>query len=186
MRSHLPHLTRSLVNETVAATTTVRRCQPPTQTAVVYNYITSGFFMKETTHEVAENSSTAHDRFRPSWGSSVRRSPLVSINIMFYLNPNLIVLSHQFYIPCLRHVPPSLSLWPANETARETWPLLAEDIKRLSVFECRCLRSIARVCIAEIRRMVFGRNNSPTIDELVTLHSLRWLDNVLRMPVDRL
>ncbi|KER24116.1 hypothetical protein T265_08157 [Opisthorchis viverrini] len=26
--------------------------------------------MKETTHKVAENSSTAHDRFRPSWGSS--------------------------------------------------------------------------------------------------------------------
>ncbi|KAG5454382.1 hypothetical protein CSKR_107237 [Clonorchis sinensis] len=29
-------------------------------------------------HKVAENSSTAHDRFRPSWGSSGRRSPRVS------------------------------------------------------------------------------------------------------------
>ncbi|KAG5450054.1 hypothetical protein CSKR_103288 [Clonorchis sinensis] len=37
---------------------------------------------------VAENSSTAHDRFRPSWGSSGRRSPRVSVNLMFYLNPN--------------------------------------------------------------------------------------------------
>ncbi|KER29255.1 hypothetical protein T265_13412, partial [Opisthorchis viverrini] len=43
---------------------------------------------KETTHEVAENSSTAHDRFRPSWGSSDRRGPRVSVNLMFYLNPN--------------------------------------------------------------------------------------------------
>ncbi|KAG5441073.1 hypothetical protein CSKR_105642 [Clonorchis sinensis] len=41
-----------------------------------------------TTHKVAENSSTAHDRFRPSWGSSGRRSPRVSVNLMFYLNPN--------------------------------------------------------------------------------------------------
>ncbi|KAG5450099.1 hypothetical protein CSKR_102232 [Clonorchis sinensis] len=40
---------------------------------------------------VAENSSTAHDRFRPSWGSSGRRSPRVSINLMFYLNPNCTV-----------------------------------------------------------------------------------------------
>ncbi|KAG5455131.1 hypothetical protein CSKR_107384 [Clonorchis sinensis] len=37
---------------------------------------------------VAENSSTAHDRLRCSWGSSGRRSPRVSINLMFYLNPN--------------------------------------------------------------------------------------------------
>ncbi|KER29030.1 hypothetical protein T265_04219 [Opisthorchis viverrini] len=34
---------------------------------------------RETTHKVAENSSTAHDRFRPSWGSSDRHSPRGSI-----------------------------------------------------------------------------------------------------------
>ncbi|KER22202.1 LOW QUALITY PROTEIN: hypothetical protein T265_14920, partial [Opisthorchis viverrini] len=45
-------------------------------------------FIKETTHKVAENPSTAHDRFRPSWDSSGRRSPRVSVNLMFYLNPN--------------------------------------------------------------------------------------------------
>ncbi|KER23866.1 hypothetical protein T265_08333 [Opisthorchis viverrini] len=44
--------------------------------------------MKETTHKVAENSSTAHDRFRPSCGSSGRRIPRVSFNLMIYLNPN--------------------------------------------------------------------------------------------------
>ncbi|KAG5450275.1 hypothetical protein CSKR_103122 [Clonorchis sinensis] len=32
-----------------------------------------------TTRKVAENSSTAHDRFRPSWGSSGRRSARVSV-----------------------------------------------------------------------------------------------------------
>ncbi|KAG5446464.1 hypothetical protein CSKR_105821, partial [Clonorchis sinensis] len=41
-----------------------------------------------STHLVAENSSAAHDWFRPSWGSSARRSPRVSVNFMFYLNPN--------------------------------------------------------------------------------------------------
>ncbi|KAG5441431.1 hypothetical protein CSKR_107663 [Clonorchis sinensis] len=41
-----------------------------------------------TTHKVAENCSTAHDRFRPSnSGSSGRLSPGVSVNLMFYLNP---------------------------------------------------------------------------------------------------
>ncbi|KER23701.1 hypothetical protein T265_08467 [Opisthorchis viverrini] len=38
--------------------------------------------MKETTHKVVKNSSTAHDRFRPSWGSSGRRSPQVSVNLI--------------------------------------------------------------------------------------------------------
>ncbi|KAG5452085.1 hypothetical protein CSKR_111127, partial [Clonorchis sinensis] len=42
----------------------------------------------ETTQKVAENSSTAHDRFRPSWGSSGRRSSRVFVNLMFYLNPS--------------------------------------------------------------------------------------------------
>ncbi|GAA56224.1 hypothetical protein CLF_110309, partial [Clonorchis sinensis] len=43
---------------------------------------------EHTTHQVAENSSTAHDRFRPSAsGSSGRRSSRVSVNLMFYLNP---------------------------------------------------------------------------------------------------
>ncbi|KAG5451145.1 hypothetical protein CSKR_102686 [Clonorchis sinensis] len=41
-----------------------------------------------TTHKFAENSSAAHDRFRPSWGSSGRRSPRVSVNLMLYLKTN--------------------------------------------------------------------------------------------------
>ncbi|KER33000.1 hypothetical protein T265_12711, partial [Opisthorchis viverrini] len=72
----------------------------------------------------------------------------------------------------------------------ETWPLRAEDVTRLSVFDHRCLRSIARIwwehrsSNAEVCRMVFGGNYSPSIDELITLHRLRWLGHVLRMPVD--
>ncbi|KER29274.1 hypothetical protein T265_13417, partial [Opisthorchis viverrini] len=45
-------------------------------------------FIKETIHKVAENSSTAQDRFRPSWDSSGRHSPRVSVNLMIYLNQN--------------------------------------------------------------------------------------------------
>ncbi|KAG5447552.1 hypothetical protein CSKR_101326 [Clonorchis sinensis] len=41
-----------------------------------------------TTHKVAESSSAAHDRFRPSWGSSGSRNPRVFVNLMFYLKPN--------------------------------------------------------------------------------------------------
>ncbi|KAG5449782.1 hypothetical protein CSKR_100583 [Clonorchis sinensis] len=45
------------------------------------------------TLRVAENSLTAHDRFRPFWGSSGRHSPQVSVNLMFYLKPNCMVLA---------------------------------------------------------------------------------------------
>ncbi|KAG5452439.1 hypothetical protein CSKR_112867 [Clonorchis sinensis] len=43
--------------------------------------------IRDIAMHVAENSSTAHDRFRPSWGSSGRRSPQVSVSLMFYLKP---------------------------------------------------------------------------------------------------
>ncbi|KAG5454470.1 hypothetical protein CSKR_114339, partial [Clonorchis sinensis] len=42
---------------------------------------------------VAENSLTAHDRFRPSCGSSPRHSPRVSLSLMFYLKPNCMNLA---------------------------------------------------------------------------------------------
>jgi hypothetical protein len=59
------------------------------------------------------------------------------------------------------------------------------------VFDHRCLRSIARIwwehriSNAEVRRMVFGVNTR-SIAEVITLHRLRWLGHVLRMPADRL
>ncbi|KAG5450770.1 hypothetical protein CSKR_101375 [Clonorchis sinensis] len=46
--------------------------------------------LKETTHKVSESSPTTHNRFRPSRSSSGRRSPRVSVSLMFYLNPNWI------------------------------------------------------------------------------------------------
>ncbi|KAG5453958.1 hypothetical protein CSKR_110042 [Clonorchis sinensis] len=47
----------------------------------------SCYDIRDIVTHVAENSSTAHDRFRPSWGSSGRRNPRVSVNLMFYLSP---------------------------------------------------------------------------------------------------
>ncbi|KAG5451158.1 hypothetical protein CSKR_102671 [Clonorchis sinensis] len=47
-----------------------------------------GIYSQCTTHKVAENSLTAHDWFRPSWGSSGRHSPRVSVNFRFYLKLN--------------------------------------------------------------------------------------------------
>ena len=60
------------------------------------------------------------------------------------------------------------------------------------MFDHRCLRSIARVCCehricnSEVRRKVFGSRNARSMDELMTLHRLRWLSHVLRMPPSRL
>ncbi|KAG5451073.1 hypothetical protein CSKR_105579, partial [Clonorchis sinensis] len=47
----------------------------------------SEFIQEQSKRNVAETSSTAHDRFRPSWGSSGRRSPRFSVNCMFHVNP---------------------------------------------------------------------------------------------------
>ncbi|KER30240.1 hypothetical protein T265_03295 [Opisthorchis viverrini] len=53
---------------------------------------------------VAENSSTAHDWFRPSWGSSGRRSPRVSVNLMFYLNLNWTVFERYTLLRISCHI----------------------------------------------------------------------------------
>ncbi|KAG5454565.1 hypothetical protein CSKR_105465 [Clonorchis sinensis] len=46
------------------------------------------YYRRNTTHKIAESSSVAHDRFRPSWGSSARRSSRVSASLRFWFNPN--------------------------------------------------------------------------------------------------
>ncbi|KER27019.1 LOW QUALITY PROTEIN: hypothetical protein T265_13890, partial [Opisthorchis viverrini] len=58
-----------------------------------------GIFITETTHKVAENFSTAHDRFRPSWGSSSACSPRGSVNLLFYLCPNWTVFEKYTLVP---------------------------------------------------------------------------------------
>ncbi|KER22729.1 hypothetical protein T265_14798, partial [Opisthorchis viverrini] len=75
---------RSCTVHLLVASTQLDEKSPANQT-VPWHLLNA--FMKETTHKVAENCSTAHDRFRPSWGSSGRHSPRVSVNLMFYLNP---------------------------------------------------------------------------------------------------
>jgi len=73
----------------------------------------------------------------------------------------------------------------------ETWPLLAKDVHRLAVFDNRCLRRIARVWWQQrirndvVQRRVLGPSNLP-LSQLISLHQLRWLGHVLRMPVQRL
>jgi hypothetical protein len=73
----------------------------------------------------------------------------------------------------------------------ETWPVRTEDLNRLSVFENRCLRRIAkvrwenRVSNAEIRRRVFG-SHQLSVMRAVNLSRLRWLGHVLRMSTVRL
>jgi hypothetical protein len=73
----------------------------------------------------------------------------------------------------------------------ETWPLRAEDVRQVSVFDHRCLRSIARVrwdtrvSNAEVRRRVLGVRGL-SVECLINLYRLRWLGHVLRMPGDRL
>ena len=63
--------------------------------------------------------------------------------------------------------------------------------RRLSVFEHRCLRSIARVWWenrirnAEVRRRVLG-NEAGSLEQPLKRHRLRWLGHVLRMSPDRL
>ncbi|VDO76629.1 unnamed protein product [Schistosoma margrebowiei] len=73
----------------------------------------------------------------------------------------------------------------------ETWPVGVEDIRRLLVFDHRCLRNIARiswdhrVSNTVVRKRVLGKDGK-SIDEVVKFHQLRWLGHVLRMPHQRL
>ena len=73
----------------------------------------------------------------------------------------------------------------------ETWPLKAEDIRRLSVLDHRCLRSIGKIwwehkiSNTEVRWRVLGPKNMSIIEQ-VHHHRPRWLGHVLRMSGNRL
>ena len=63
----------------------------------------------------------------------------------------------------------------------ETWPLKAEDIRRLSVFDHRCLRSIGkiwwehRISNTEVRRRVLGpRNMSMSLSSCIIIDFGGW------------
>jgi hypothetical protein len=75
----------------------------------------------------------------------------------------------------------------------ETWPVRADDVHRLSVFDHRCLRSIAgvrwqhRISNEAVRRKIFNSDRlSQPLSVIISLHRLRWLGHVLRMPTQRL
>jgi hypothetical protein len=74
----------------------------------------------------------------------------------------------------------------------ETWPVRTEDLRRLQVFENRCLRTIAgvgwrqRIRNELIRKRIFGCTDGTSIVECIEHHKLRWLGHVLRMPSHRL
>ena len=77
--------------------------------------------------------------------------------------------------------------------ASETWPLRCEDIRKLEVFDYRCLRSIARIwwdhriSNEDVLRRVFGaRHRRNKLIDVLQHHQLRWLGHVLRMPETRL
>ncbi|KER23230.1 LOW QUALITY PROTEIN: hypothetical protein T265_14680 [Opisthorchis viverrini] len=64
------------------STTECAAHRPPHDSFGTIFEISLYIFMRKTTHKIAENSSAAHDR---------RQSPRVSVNLMFYLNPNCTV-----------------------------------------------------------------------------------------------
>jgi Domain of unknown function (DUF6451) len=75
----------------------------------------------------------------------------------------------------------------------ETWPIRAEDVRRLSVFDSRCLRTIARVWWDHhlsndtVRRRVFkDSKRNIAVPNAISRHRFRWLGHVLRMPPHRL
>ncbi|VDP57959.1 unnamed protein product [Schistosoma mattheei] len=76
--------------------------------------------------------------------------------------------------------------------ACETWPLRVEDVRRLSVWDHRCLRRIAdiqrqhHVSNAEVQHRVFGRRDDNPIGVAILKHRIRWLGHVLRMSSQRI
>ena len=74
----------------------------------------------------------------------------------------------------------------------ETWPIRSDDLRRLEVFDHRCLRSIAhirwdsRVSNREVRRKCFGESIRSSIEYAVSLSQFMWLGHTLRMHPNRL
>ncbi|CAH8616652.1 unnamed protein product [Schistosoma intercalatum] len=70
--------------------------------------------------------------------------------------------------------------------------LRVEDVRRLSVFDHRCLRRIAdiqwqhHVSNAEVRHRVFGYRDDNAIGVTILKHRFRWVGHVLRMSSQRI
>jgi hypothetical protein len=112
------------------------------------------------------------------------RSAFASLRHVWRRKDIRLVLKGRLYNACVR----SVLLYGS-----ETWPLRVEDIQRISVFDNKCLRYIARirwsdrVSNAEVSRRVFKNTpNACPLEDLINLHRLRWLGHVLRMDSSRL
>ena len=76
--------------------------------------------------------------------------------------------------------------------ASATWLMREENVRRLSVFDNRCLRSLARVnwkqhvSNTSVRHMVSSKRCCRSIDQVINLSQLRWLSHVLCMHSYRL
>ncbi|VDP64524.1 unnamed protein product [Schistosoma mattheei] len=74
----------------------------------------------------------------------------------------------------------------------ETWPLRVDNVRRLFVFDHRCLGRIADiqwqhyVSNAEVRHRVFGHRDDNAIGVIILKHRLRWLGHILRMSSQRI
>ncbi|KER24305.1 hypothetical protein T265_07991 [Opisthorchis viverrini] len=68
-------------SQTLDALTVLHR--PPRDSVGTIFEISQYIFIKETTHKVAENSPTAHGRFRPSWSSPAAQSDWASKKLVW-------------------------------------------------------------------------------------------------------
>ncbi|VDP01088.1 unnamed protein product [Schistosoma margrebowiei] len=116
--------------------------------------------------------------------AQIQRARLAFANLRYLWHRRDIRLSTKGRVYCA-------AVRPVLLYGSETWPVRVEDIRRLLVFDHRCLRSIARiswdhrVSNAAVRKRVLGKDGK-SIGGLVKLHQLRWLGHVLRMPNHRL
>ena len=70
----------------------------------------------------------------------------------------------------------------------EYWTILQDDMKKLEVFQMRCLRRILGVTLLHrIRNSIIRERccNQPTIEEQIQQHRLRWFGHVCRMEKKR-
>ena len=67
----------------------------------------------------------------------------------------------------------------------ETWPLRVEDLRRLQVFDNRCIAGVGwcqRIRNETVRKRVFGHVEGTSIGDCIQHNKLRWFGHVLHMP----
>jgi len=133
-------------------------------------------------------------------GSSISNDASVSDEINARITKARLAFSNLRHLWRQKGVSLELKARVYNTTVRpvllygcETWLLRAEDLRRLEVFDHRCLRSIAgigwhnRISNTQVRKRVFGnKGESHSLANLTRVNKLEWLGHVLRTPSHRL